>query len=84
MNNIQTTGQVDRKILIEKLKRYGKSWFKSYLEKRTQRVKFSGVLSDSITVKLGVSQESVLRPLLFLISINDLTKVIFNKYEIRL
>jgi len=47
---------VDRNILIRKLKWYGikgvvNSRFKKYLENRTQRVKFSGVLSDSITVK---------------------------------
>lgn len=53
---------VDRNILIKKLEWYRIKgavlivrWFKSYLENRTQRVKFNRMLSDPITVKLGVS-----------------------------
>lgn len=50
---------VDRNILMEKLKWYGiegvvLSWFKSYLDNRSQRVKFNRVLSDPIAVTLGV------------------------------
>jgi len=79
---------VDRNILIEKLEWYGikgvvSSWFKSYLENRTQRVKFSGMSSDFIIVK-GVPQGSLLGLLLFLIYINHLVKVISDKCEIRL
>ena len=80
---------VNRDILINKLERFGLKgnvlkWFKSYLENRTQRVKFNGRLSNAIRVDLGVPQGSVLGPLLFLLYINDITDVISDKCVIRL
>ncbi|KMQ85478.1 rna-directed dna polymerase from mobile element jockey-like protein, partial [Lasius niger] len=52
---------VDREILINKLQWYGikgtvLNWFASYLDNRTQKVKFNGILSEAIKLDLGVPQ----------------------------
>ena len=53
-------------------------WFRSYLSDRTQFVSINGFNSDYKTVKYGVSQGSVLEPILFLAFINDLNIAIKN------
>ena len=46
--------------------------FRSFLNDRHQRVVLKGQLSDWAPILVGVSQGSILGPLLFLIYINDL------------
>ena len=71
---------VNHDILLNKLDYYGihglsLDWFKSYLTNRSQFVEFNGASSSSKFISCGVPQGSILGPLLFLLYINDLSKV---------
>jgi len=50
------------------------SWFSSYLDSRSRLIKFNNSVSKTIKVLSGVSQGGHLFPLLFILSINDLSK----------
>ena len=53
-------------------------WFKSFLSKRTQRVKIDQVLSESLEVPCGAPQGSVLGPVLFNINVRSQSLVFKN------
>ena len=71
---------IDHKILLRKLLKYGirgvaHKWFESYLSERYQRVCFRETRSNFLPVKCGVPQGSILGPLLFIIYLNDISKI---------
>ena len=76
---------IDHTILIDKLKYYGVheinlKLFSGYLENRKQYTEIDNVKSNTSLITTGVPQGSILRPLLFIIYINDFAKAtkLFN------
>ena len=71
----KTFDTVNHEILMSKLQHNGirgvmLSWFKSYLSNRKQYVSVKNFSSSMSNITLGVSQGSVLGPVLFLLNIN--------------
>jgi hypothetical protein len=71
---------INRDILFKKLEHIGVrgvalNWFESYLSQRKQIVSINNYLSDVSNIDYGVVQGSSLGPLLFVIYINNISKI---------
>ena len=68
------------RMLLRKFYAYGirgslLKWSESYLTDRSQYVIYDGVRSETKVVECGVPQCSILGPLLFIISMNDICNI---------
>ena len=77
---------VDHQLLLTKLRLYrvsdpSLSWFESYLSGRQQFVSIDGQSSDSLLIKQGVPQGSVLCPALFFLFVKDIPLHLTNSHR---
>ena len=73
---------INHRLLLSKLRKMGLSdmslnWFISYLD-RTQELTFNNIVSETIKVKSGIGQGTIIGPMIFLLYINDVVTMLPN------
>ncbi len=68
---------VTHRFLLAKMKSFGLGdivvwWIEAYLSGRVSRVHVGGELSETIPMRSGAAQDSMIDPILFLLFVNDL------------
>ena len=81
MDFMKAFDKVPHRRLIKKMEGYGigkriLNWVKDFLKNRKQKVSVNGAESACQDVTSGISQGSVLEPILFVIYINDMTECV--------
>ena len=79
--DLQKAFDMDHKIFLMKLECIGFNqstvlWYKSYLNNRTFQVNIENDYSTQGILKCGVTQGSILGPLIFLIDVNDMPQCV--------
>ena len=74
---------IDHQVLLKKIKNLGfykniVTWFKSYLCERKFKISINTSYSSPASLLCGVSQGSILGPLLFLLDISDLPQAVVS------
>ena len=65
-----------QKLHVNSFSKHSVNWFQSYIINMTFLVNLENVFSQPACVSSGVSQGSILGPLVFLIHINDMSQAI--------
>ena len=76
---------INYEILLGKLHAIGFSqktvaWFKSYLSDRAFKVNINNHFSDLSKINCGITQGSILGPLLFLLYVNDMPQAVHSDF----
>ena len=71
---------INQQLLLQKLNHVGAShsavsWFRSYLNGRTQSVRIGSTISSSLLITHGVPQGAIFSPVLFCIYLSDLPTI---------
>ncbi|KAG8340094.1 hypothetical protein TRVL_09078 [Trypanosoma vivax] len=79
IDHVRTFGSVDHGCIVRALLSFGverhlMAWISGFLQGRTAQVRVNNVLSEDISLTCGVPHGSVVGPLLFIVTVDSLSK----------